>query len=67
MNDQCKYCIHKNVCAYMEHYEDVVKLYEKAREECAKYPWFKFKIECIQYRKENITLIKGIAESEAPT
>lgn len=52
MNDQCKFCIHCYVCAYKEHYEDAVKLYEKAREECAKYPYFKCKIECTQYRKD---------------
>lgn len=52
MNDQCKFCMHCYVCAYKEHYEDAVKLYEKAREECAKYPYFKCKIECTQYRKD---------------
>ena len=52
MNEQCKFCIHNSVCAYKEHYEDAVKLYEKAREECGKYPWFKCKIECVQYRKD---------------
>lgn len=64
MSEQCKSCIHKSVCAYKPHYEDVVKLYEKAKEECGKYPWFKFKIECIQYRKEDFPLIKAMAESE---
>lgn len=54
MNEQCNFCIHNSVCAYKEHYEDAVKLYEKARAECGKYPWFKCKIECIQYRKESI-------------
>lgn len=54
MNDQCKFCTHKDVCAYKTHYEDAVKLYEKAREECGKYPWFKCKIECVQYRKDSI-------------
>ena len=52
MNDQCKFCMHNSVCAYKEHYEDAVKLYEKAREECEKYPYFKCKIECTQYRNE---------------
>lgn len=28
-NEQCKDCIHRDVCAYKEHYEDVVKFYEK--------------------------------------
>ena len=53
MNEQCKFCIHKDVCAYKEHYEDAVKLYEKARIECARYPFFKCNIECVQYRKDN--------------
>lgn len=52
MNEQCKFCIHNRVCAYKEHYENAVKLYEKAREECGKYPWFKCKIECVQYLKD---------------
>jgi hypothetical protein len=56
MNEQCKYCIHKTVCAYKEHYEDAVELYKKAREECAKYPWFKCDIKCIQYQKETLNL-----------
>ena len=51
MNKQCKFCIHRDVCAYKEHYEDAVKLYEKARNECGKYPWFKCDIVCIQYLK----------------
>ena len=54
INKQCNFCIHKLVCAYEEHYEDAVKLYENARKECSKYPWFKCKIECVQYRKESI-------------
>lgn len=54
MNNQCKSCIHNTVCAYKEHYEDAVKLYENARKECSKYPWFKCKIECVQYRKDSI-------------
>lgn len=53
MNEQCKFCIHNTVCAYKEHYEDAVKLYENARKECSKYPWFRCKIECSQYRKES--------------
>lgn len=53
MNNQCKFCIHKDVCAYKEHYEDAVKLYEKARNECGKYPWFKCDIVCVQYLKRN--------------
>lgn len=31
MNKQCKSCIHGDVCAYKEHYEDAVELYEKAK------------------------------------
>ena len=33
MNNQCKDCIHKNVCAYREHYEDANELYEKGYKE----------------------------------
>lgn len=25
VNEQCKQCIHKDVCAYAEHYEDALK------------------------------------------
>ena len=64
MSEQCKSCIHESVCAYKEHYEDAMKKKKKAREECGKYPWFKFKIECIQYRKIDFPLIRGMAESE---
>lgn len=53
MNNQCEFCIHNSVCAYKEHYEDAVKLYEKSREEYEKYPWIKIKIECTQYREKN--------------
>ena len=59
MNDQCKYCIHKNVCAYKAHYEDVVELYKKAREECGKYPYFKCSVTCVQYQKDTLNL-RGI-------
>ena len=51
MNNQCKFCIHSAVCAYKEHYEDAVKLYENARHVCSKYPWFKCDITCVQYLK----------------
>lgn len=51
-NEQCKDCIHRDVCAYKDHYEDVVKLYEKASEEASKYPWFTFSIYCIKYNVE---------------
>lgn len=54
MNEQCKFCTHQNVCAYKEHYENVIELYEKAMAECSKYPWFKCKIECTQYRREYV-------------
>lgn len=62
MNEQCKFCIHNCVCAYKEHYEDVVKLYEQVRAECSKYPCFKVKIECAQYRKEDNQLIRKASE-----
>ena len=41
MNKQCKFCIHSDVCAYKKHYEDAVELYEKAKNECGKYPYKK--------------------------
>ena len=47
MNDQCKFCVHENVCKYKEHYEDAVKLNEKAKEG-ANYP-FLAQIDCIQF------------------
>lgn len=53
MNEQCKFCIHNNVCAYKERFEDAVRFYEKAMAECEKTPWFKCKIECTQYRKDS--------------
>lgn len=53
MNEQCKTCMHSYVCAYKAHYEDAVKLYEKTAAECEKYPYFKFKIDCVQYRKDS--------------
>lgn len=62
MFEQCKFCIHNTVCAYKEHYEDAVELYKKAREESGKYPWFKVKIECEQYRKEENQLIRKALE-----
>lgn len=64
MNEQCKFCIHNTVCAYKEHYEDAVKLYEQARKECGKYPWFKCKIECVQYRKKDFNLPERRLEDE---
>lgn len=52
MNRQCKFCIHGDVCAYKEHYENAVVLYEKARKECSKYPYFKCDIVCVKYLKK---------------
>lgn len=48
-NEQCRDCIHRDVCAYKEHYEDAVKLYEDAQKEAGKYPWFKVSIYCVKY------------------
>lgn len=48
-NCQCVDCIHKDVCAYKDHYEDAVKLYEQANKEASKYPWFDWTIHCIKY------------------
>ena len=53
MNDQCKFCIHSDVCAYKEDYKDVVGLYEKTRKECGKYPYFVCDIRCIKYLKDD--------------
>ena len=50
MNKQCKFCIHTDVCAYKEHYKDAVELYEKAKNECNKYPYFVCDIKCIKYQ-----------------
>ena len=55
-NEQCTLCIHKDVCAYKDHYYDVEKLYEKIKTECEKYPWFKFKIECVKYSSIKLTI-----------
>lgn len=52
MNEQCKTCIHRDVCAYREHYKDAVELYEKAQNECGKYPWFICDIRCTKYFKK---------------
>ena len=52
MNKQCKFCIHSDVCAYKEHYENAVDLYEKARNECSKYPYFKCDIVCTKQLKK---------------
>ena len=60
MNNQCKFCIHRDVCAYRDHYEDAVKLYEKARGECGKYPWFRCDIVCIKYvNLKQVKLLEG--------
>lgn len=64
MNKQCEFCIHSSVCAYKEHYEDVVELYENARKECSKYPWFKCNIECVQYHKKDNLRIRKALENE---
>ena len=63
MNEQCKFCIHRNVCVYREHFEDAVKLYKQVRTECEKYPCFTCKIECSQYRKEDNQLIRKALEN----
>lgn len=52
MNKQCKFCIHSDVCAYKEHYKGAVELYETAKNECGKYPYFVCDIKCIKYLKK---------------
>ena len=49
MNKQCNFCIHRDVCVYREHYEDAVELYEKAKNECGKYPYFVCDIRCVKH------------------
>ena len=56
MSEQCKTCMHFSVCAYREHYEDVMKLYEKARAECSQYPNFRVRIECCYYHKISVVM-----------
>lgn len=58
-NKECESCIHAPVCAYKEHYEDAVKLYEAAIDEAGKYPWFKIDINCVQYESIIRTLQRG--------
>ena len=48
-SEQCENCIHRDVCAYKEHYEDAMKLYKDAQEEATQYPWFKVSIDCVKY------------------
>lgn len=59
MNKQCKHCIHSDVCAYKEHYEEAVELYEKAKNECSKYPYFVCDIRCIKYSEVKIGVVKS--------
>ena len=56
MNEQCKTCIHRGVCAYKEHYEEALKLYKDAKNKCDKYPCFKCDIVCIYHRTERGTI-----------
>lgn len=53
MNKQCKDCIHINVCAYKEHYDDVANMYKAIREESSKYPWL-LELTCVQYLQKEI-------------
>lgn len=62
-NEQCIQCIHRDVCAYSEHYEDAVKLYEDAQKEAGKYPWFRVAIDCTKYENETyIRCIQGVSQ-----
>lgn len=60
MNEQCKLCIHNNVCGYREHYEDAVKLYEKVRTDLSEYPCFRVRIECCHYHKNSVVKEIGL-------
>lgn len=71
-NEQCRDCIHRDVCAYKEHYEDAVKLYEDAQKEAGKYPWFKVSIYCVKYNAEKPYTLRnadksGLAYADQPT
>ena len=71
-NEQCKDCIHRDVCAYKDHYEDVVELYKKVIEETSKYPWFKFSIYCVKYEVEKPYTLRnadksGLSYADQPT
>ena len=52
MNEQCKSCVHKDVCAYKAHYKHAIEIYEKTKNECGEYPYFVCDIRCIKYCKE---------------
>lgn len=56
-NEQCNMCMHKNVCAYKKQYEAALKLCGKVAAECENNPYFKFRVECVQYRSINISII----------
>lgn len=49
MNEQCKSCVHKDVCAYKAHYKHAIEIYEKTKNECGEYPYFVCDIRCIKY------------------
>lgn len=49
INRQCGSCIHSEMCSYKEHYKDAVELYEMAKNECSKYPYFVCDIRCVKY------------------
>jgi hypothetical protein len=51
------------VCAYREHYKDAVELYEKAKNECGKYPFFVCDIRCIRYLSKEEPQPKQTADS----
>ncbi len=53
--EQCNSCIHRNVCAYKGHLEEIDSLYEPIVIEAGKYPWFKVDIKCTEYRSAQIT------------
>lgn len=51
---QCEKCIHRDVCAYREHFEKMIEAYEKAKRGPDKFSWLKATFECNLYsrRKE---------------
>ena len=53
VNEQCKNCIHRDVCAYREHLDDAIALYEDAKKEAGKYPYFKMSFDCIKHKTES--------------
>ncbi len=46
MNKQCKFCVHSDVCAYKEYFEEAVELYKKVKYGSSKHPHSVCDISC---------------------